>query len=384
MKSHFFRVALVILITSTTGFTQSKDELKQWYHAVVDEFADRLELPRIVSGSEPYNRIRFNLLSDKYFLSIFGESFDNISIAKRKKLRKKLIGIKKYGWGRSLSFFLWGTTNQERIYNKTIIEIQALRQTRKEFGIFVNKINSNKNIKEYNVWDYKADLDSKYKKLMPSELDPIKLRLDKLQVKTEVATRANGFLSKIQHMVSAECNEVTIMELQRLLADLDNPLNYSMVPMIARADARVSLQQRVDECTSATQKKPGAVKEKGESFLRGIAGQSDIIKTASGVLYEIIKATQGPKPTSDSEVTIHYIGTVFDGLEFDNTYDIEEPYVTKLYNLKPALKEIVSLMSPGSKYRIYSPYQMAFGEKGFEMVKPFAAVIFELELVDFE
>jgi FKBP-type peptidyl-prolyl cis-trans isomerase FklB len=91
----------------------------------------------------------------------------------------------------------------------------------------------------------------------------------------------------------------------------------------------------------------------------------------------------GPKPTPENEVKVHYTGTLIDGTEFDSSVKRGEPAEFMVSGVIPGWTEALQLMPVGSKFKIYLPESIAYGANGAgEMIKPFSALIFEVELLE--
>ena len=117
-------------------------------------------------------------------------------------------------------------------------------------------------------------------------------------------------------------------------------------------------------------------------FLEEIKNKKGIISTASGLCYEVITAAQGAKPLVTDQVTVHYRGTLSNGRPFDSSYERNQPFTTMLNQVIPGWTEGVQLMTVGSKYRFYIPYQLGYGENGAgEDIPPYSVLIFEIELI---
>lgn len=124
-----------------------------------------------------------------------------------------------------------------------------------------------------------------------------------------------------------------------------------------------------------------AMKE-GEDFLSANEKRPGVVKTASGLQYEVIKMGTGDKPKAEDNVTVHYHGTLIDGTVFDSSVDRGEPASFGLNQVIPGWTEGVQLMNPGSKYKFYIPYNLAYGEQGAGgIIKPYSTLIFEVELI---
>ena len=134
---------------------------------------------------------------------------------------------------------------------------------------------------------------------------------------------------------------------------------------------------------SKQQKKAQATIKQGEAFLAANKQKPGVKVTATGLQYEIIKDTVGPKPTAKDTFVVHYRGTLLDGREFDNSYNRGQPLVYPMSMVIPGWTEGLQLMSIGSKYKLYVPYQLGYGVYGREPQIPGGALLlFEMELVD--
>jgi FKBP-type peptidyl-prolyl cis-trans isomerase len=120
----------------------------------------------------------------------------------------------------------------------------------------------------------------------------------------------------------------------------------------------------------------------GNQFLAANRIKPNIKTTASGLQYEIITQGNGAQPQSSSDrVTVHYAGTLLDGYEFDSSYKRGEPATFGLNQVIAGWTEGLQLMKEGSKYRFYIPYNLAYGEREMNDIKPFSTLIFEVELI---
>ena len=126
-------------------------------------------------------------------------------------------------------------------------------------------------------------------------------------------------------------------------------------------------------------------KEEGEKFLAENAKREGVKTTASGLQYEVLEATLGQKPKATDTVKVHYEGTLIDGTIFDSSYKRGESISFPLNGVIKGWTEGLQLMSVGSKYKFFIPYQLAYGERGAgASIPPYAALIFTVELLGIE
>ena len=124
-------------------------------------------------------------------------------------------------------------------------------------------------------------------------------------------------------------------------------------------------------------------KKAGEEFLKINKERPGIKTTSSGVQYEVIKEGTGKKPKATDTVKVHYEGKLIDGQIFDSSIQRGEPATFGLNQVIPGWTEALQLMPIGSKYRIYLPSELAYGERGAgEMIEPNSTLVFDVELLD--
>ena len=127
------------------------------------------------------------------------------------------------------------------------------------------------------------------------------------------------------------------------------------------------------------------VKEVGEKFLAENAKRPEVKTTASGLQYEVLEATIGQKPKATDTVRVHYEGTLIDGTVFDSSYKRGQSISFGLNQVIKGWTEGLQLMSVGSKYKLYIPYQLGYGAAGAGAdIPPYAALIFTVELLGIE
>jgi len=120
----------------------------------------------------------------------------------------------------------------------------------------------------------------------------------------------------------------------------------------------------------------------GEEFLAKNKAIEGVVVTESGLQYEIIKEGNGPRPTINNEVKVHYVGSLLDGTVFDSSVERGEPAVFGVGQVIKGWTEALQLMTVGSKWKLYIPYDIAYGTRDMGEIKPFSMLIFEVELLE--
>lgn len=130
------------------------------------------------------------------------------------------------------------------------------------------------------------------------------------------------------------------------------------------------------------EEKAATMSAEGEKFLAENAKRDDITVTESGLQYEIITEGSGEKPEATSKVRTHYHGTLVDGTVFDSSYDRGEPAEFAVNGVIAGWTEALQMMGVGSKWRLYLPHHIAYGEQGAGgAIAPFSTLIFDVELL---
>lgn len=120
----------------------------------------------------------------------------------------------------------------------------------------------------------------------------------------------------------------------------------------------------------------------GQSFLAENRNKKGVIQTDSGLQYKVIHQGEGKKPNSSDTVLVHYRGTLTDGKEFDSSYKRGQPVSFKVSGVIKGWQEILPMMNAGSKWQIYVPPHLGYGERGAGAdIPPNSALIFDVELL---
>ncbi len=124
------------------------------------------------------------------------------------------------------------------------------------------------------------------------------------------------------------------------------------------------------------------LKGAGEAFLAENAKKEGVVTLPSGLQYKVITEGNGKIPTASDSVECHYEGTLVDGTKFDSSYDRGETATFGVTQVIPGWVEALQLMPEGSRWQLYIPYNLAYGERGAgQAIPPYAALIFDIELI---
>ena len=168
---------------------------------------------------------------------------------------------------------------------------------------------------------------------------------------------------------------------QDLASGIEDVLSHQQ-PKISYQEAQQVLNTFFQELEA---KVAGAAKADGEKFLAENAKREGVNVTASGLQYEVLEPSLGQKPKATDTVRVHYEGTLIDGTVFDSSYKRGESISFPLNGVIKGWTEGLQLMSIGSKYKFFIPYQLAYGERGAgASIPPYAALIFTVELLGIE
>lgn len=121
----------------------------------------------------------------------------------------------------------------------------------------------------------------------------------------------------------------------------------------------------------------------GKAFLAENGKKPGVITTASGLQYEVLEMGKGPKPLESDTVRVNYSGSLLNGKEFDSSYKNGQPVDYPVARFVPGWVEALQLMPTGSKFKLYVPSELAYGERGMgDDIPPNSTLVFQLELLD--
>jgi len=143
--------------------------------------------------------------------------------------------------------------------------------------------------------------------------------------------------------------------------------------------SNMTLQEKLHEFMT---RKLNKEKEQGKAFLDSNAKRPNVVTLPSGLQYEIIKRGDGPVPTAKDTVSANYVGTLINGLEFDNSYKRGQPLEIPVTGVIPGWVEALQLMPVGSTWKLYIPSNLAYGDRGAGGAIPGGAtLVFTIELL---
>ena len=148
---------------------------------------------------------------------------------------------------------------------------------------------------------------------------------------------------------------------------------------INEEDANMLIQ---DYFVELSQKKSQEAIFAGQAFLDENGKKEGVITTVSGLQYEVLTNGTGATPIETDQVTVHYHGTLIDGTVFDSSIERGQPATFPVNGVIPGWVEALQLMNVGSKYKLYIPSDLAYGERGAGgSIGPNETLIFEVELL---
>lgn len=178
------------------------------------------------------------------------------------------------------------------------------------------------------------------------------------------------------------------LDFDALVQGLRDALDEVEQPLLDQAGAMEAIQEfqmRAQQAQVAIQEEAGAAnRAEGEAYLSENAAKDGVITTASGLQYRVIEQGDGPTPTLDDQVRVHYRGTFANGETFDSSYDRGDPAVFGVGNVISGWTEALQLMQVGSKLELVIPSDLAYGPNGPPAIGPDRMLIFEVELLGIE
>ena len=184
----------------------------------------------------------------------------------------------------------------------------------------------------------------------------------------------------IGRSINTESVKVDINSLKKGLAD-----GLNNTPKYTNEELQTHLTQfrmtMMEEQQKIRNKQLTENKIAADEFLDKNKSKAGVKTTSTGLQYQVLEQGKGKKPTRQDKVVVHYKGELLDGTVFDSSYERGEPVDFDINRVVPGWTEGLQLMSEGSKYMLYLPPHLAYGERGAGMIGPNSALIFEVELL---
>jgi FKBP-type peptidyl-prolyl cis-trans isomerase FklB len=194
----------------------------------------------------------------------------------------------------------------------------------------------------------------------------------------EIAEQLNGrMLSGIKEELKDANDSIVDALFYRGFTDILT--NDTTVMNMAKAEA---LQQ--EKMNANRKAKTEKLIKAGRDFLAENGKKAGIITTPSGLQYEVLKKGEGEVPQKTDKVKCHYEGRLIDGTVFDSSIKRGEPAVFGLNQVIKGWTEALSLMPVGSKWRLYIPQELGYGERQAGQIPPYSTLIFDVELLSIE
>ena len=146
------------------------------------------------------------------------------------------------------------------------------------------------------------------------------------------------------------------------------------------------LQGEVNQRQAEKMQQAGATnKKEGEAFLAANKTKPGVVALPSGLQYKVLKEGSGPKPTASDSVVCNYRGVLLDNKEFDSSYKRGQPATFQVGQVIKGWMEALQLMPAGSKWQLFIPSELAYGDRGNgREIEPNATLIFEVELLSIQ
>ncbi len=151
---------------------------------------------------------------------------------------------------------------------------------------------------------------------------------------------------------------------------------------LSNEEMQMAMQKYRDQQMQERMQAAQSNNDKQKKFLAENAKQDGVKETDSGLQYKVIQAGDGKKPKASDSVEVHYRGTLIDGTEFDSSYKRGETVVLGIGNVIKGWQEAITMMPVGSKWQIYVPSELGYGERGAgNTIGPNETLIFDIELI---
>lgn len=141
--------------------------------------------------------------------------------------------------------------------------------------------------------------------------------------------------------------------------------------------ARFQKQEQENRARQATENS-----QAGKEFLEQNRTREGVVELENGLQYKILRPGTGANPAPDSEVTVHYRGSLINGVEFDSSYKRNQPAKLSLDRVIKGWQQALPMMKTGALWQLYIPANLAYGSAGQGVIGPDEALVFEVELIE--
>lgn len=211
-----------------------------------------------------------------------------------------------------------------------------------------------------------------------------------IQLSAQKKTTLKTQKEKISYIIGTDIGK----NLKKQSIDVSPELLFKGIKDAFAGDKFLLTDQEIQEVMGAFQqemmakqsekmsKLSAANKKDGEAFLEANKKKDSVITLPSGLEYKVVVEGTGKTPTANDTVTTHYRGMLIDGTEFDNSYKRGEPATFPVKGVIAGWTEALQLMKTGSKWKLYIPSNLAYGDRGAgQLIGPGATLIFDIELI---
>jgi len=209
----------------------------------------------------------------------------------------------------------------------------------------------------------------------------------------DTVARLDSFAQKISYVLGQEIGnsfkEAPVeIDLDIFMQGINDSLKGRKSPLDADETNQIK-QEFSRQVQENRQKQMAAISEKnredGAAFLAANKNKEGVVTTDSGLQYKILTQGEGSTPKQNDRVTVHYSGTLLDGTEFDSSYKREKPATFQVNGVIRGWTEALQMMNVGSKYRLFIPADLAYGQRGAgRKIGPNSMLIFDVELLSIE
>ena len=204
----------------------------------------------------------------------------------------------------------------------------------------------------------------------------INTKMSAQKITNEIDSVSYSLGVNIGENIKSQFPDIDLKNFELAIKDV---LDDKKEPKISGTDAQKVIQEFFKKQQA---KASESVIEEGKKFLEENKKRDNVITLESGLQYEILKSGEGAKPTLEDQVTTHYHGTLIDGTVFDSSVERGQPATFPVGGVIKGWTEALQLMSLGSKWKLFVPYNLAYGERGAgPQIGPYTTLIFEVELI---